>query len=280
MKKIIFGALFLGITFSIHASENIRVFVEEVTLGEIDPYLGEGCVLIVRDQDKRYGLVNRDSECLSEGETLQQLQWTWIEIDTENLTRIRSKKDISLLKQTFGEYIRYSGWNGVKEALPFRFSRVSEFTAKGLKKLLKLGQKLVEKQYGGNTADLQTYRLEESEFENTFLSLDERVKQLLYSADNANTLTQVLVEEFIASGESLYETVSDLLNPAVDQERRTELAKFKNRLLFRLLALSENEDNEFARGLVTFNENRHSSFIAVHNIATGEYIILIQGQHR
>ncbi|MBI3018609.1 MAG: hypothetical protein HYY61_01775 [Deltaproteobacteria bacterium] len=274
MKKIVLSLLFLGISFPVFSSDSVNGFVEQVAAGELDPYFGDACVVVLRTQENRLlGLVNRDIECTTDSSVaaLEALRWKWISVDRSGLDRIRNKRDLKFLREEINKKAMYYEWDGVIDSeLSVSFEKVET-----------LGRKMMREEIGGNAGALELYTKVQYD-PRTGLSLRDVIRQLLYV--ETEYLEDVSVLDLPGSDGELKKAAFALIPSKFIPEDQDPWAKFRKKLTDTLIDLASEttrDENErrylFFDGELGGRDNYSAYFIAVYNRRTSEVVILIQG---
>ncbi|HBQ20891.1 MAG: hypothetical protein A2Z91_08560 [Deltaproteobacteria bacterium GWA2_38_16] len=281
MKKIVFSLLFLIISLPVFSAENREIqkgFVEDMYLGEMDPFVvGDACILNVRTEDKLYGLVQADDSCYGKEQELKSLKGKWISISNSHLTTIDNKEAIRVLKEFDSEPF-YLWWDGeLDQVLTVSFEKAKKLKSPGLEKLRELGKKMLNEEIGGNAANVSLFKW--VAFESP-LSLKDAIRNLIYAEDGSEYLEEVSVYDVPANDKSLEEAAFKLI-PSEDRDGWTEFRGELTDVLIDLSRETTRYEKEwryiFFSGGLGGAFDYSTSFIAVFDRATDEVIILVQG---
>lgn len=281
MTKIIFSLLFLIISMPVFSAD-LKLFLEQVVTGELDPsFGGEACVFVVRTPEERLlGLVNRDENCVKLTSRLEGDRRKWISVADESLKRIKNKKDLKVLREAVETNATYYNWDGMYDVYSLSYENRKKVESPGLRQLKELGKRMEKEEIGGNAGSTSLYRnLRYSEN----LNLEEALEQLIYADANANSfwLEEVKVSEITTGDESDLEQAAQELIPSEDMDSWTE---FRGKLTDTLTTLANTTSGtkwkyrryEFLKGIKGADEYS-VHFIAVLDVDTDELIVLEQG---
>lgn len=287
MKKVQFFFLLFFIAVAAHADETpnlTKVFVENVLIGEIDPYeVGDACLIFVRTPDQKlYGLLNRDDACYDQEQALRKLRGTFVSVhseEAEGITEVKKKSVLKILK-SYNDKADYYYWNGKYEPILLTVSKLDIKKAShiALKKIKAGGDYIVDHELGGNSGFVRSFKV--SDMNRTVDFKDEDILRRSFYFDSPNYIRTVYIDKAVRSVADLHKAAAFLLGERSyeDAKKRVEgVGLDPSRIgVFVSPDLLESDLRIFT-GELDFEQDGLLRFYAIYDRDSEEAVVVVQG---